>query len=49
MGEGLLTSLRMFPRPLIGPARDKWPHPSAGMGVAKADVGTLPSRPRIGP
>lgn len=49
MGQRLLMSLRMFRRPLIGPARDKWPHPSAGMGVAKADVCTLPSRPRIGP
>lgn len=49
MGQGRLTSLRMFRRLLIGPARDKWPHPSACVGVAKADVGTLPSRPRIGP
>lgn len=35
-GGGAVTSLRLFRRPLIGPAQDESPHPSIGTGAAAA-------------
>lgn len=40
-----MTFLRLFRRPLIGPAQDESPHPSAGTGAAVADrVPRFPGR-----
>lgn len=38
--RSLLTPLRLFLRPLIGPAQGKSPHPSARKGAAEANPGT---------
>lgn len=38
--SGVLTTLRLLHRPLIGPAQGKSPHPSARKGAAEANPGT---------